>query len=357
MNKVKSIIIKFLESNFYKNLKDAIKRLQSNKYKQEFEEYKDVKKILYLLSPEHGNLGDQAIAYASLKFIRENFPEYKIIELERDEINKYYKPIKSVLNKEDLIILHGGGNLGNLYIQEEMVRRFIIKNFKDNKIICMTQTISFSDDKKGEKELNITKGIYNAHNDLTILAREDKSYETMKKIFTCKIIKVPDIVFYLEDMFQENIKDRKGIMTCLREDKESIWAEKKEDFIIDLKSKNEDVFCYDTVVDLVIRDNNREKELYDIWNKYRRHKLVITDRLHGMIFAYITKTPCIVLKSLDHKVVESYKWIQGVNFIKLVDDLSYSKIEPILKEMIDINNIQTKSIKETYFVNLEKKMN
>lgn len=356
-NQVKKKIISFLESNTYKSMKDTKRRVMSSKYNEKFEKFKDKKKIVYTLSPEHGNLGDQAIAYASLKFLKDTFSDYEIIELERDEIFKYYKPIKKILRSDDIIVLHGGGNLGNLYIQEENARRFIIKNFKENKILSMTQTISFSDDEEGRRELETTKRIYNANSNLTLLAREDKSYNTMKKVFTNTVIEVPDIVFYLEDIFEDNLKDRNGIMTCLRADKESIWKDKKEVFINELKANNENVFCYDTVVPLEINNDIRKRELYDIWNKYRSHKVVITDRLHGMIFAYVTKTPCIVLKSLDHKVVESYRWIEGIKHIKLVSDLDYCKIEPLLKEMLSVDSIEAGKIKSKYYPELMKKFN
>ena len=356
MNKVKSIIIKFLESDTYANMRNHIRKLQSGKYKQYFEKYKDTKKIIYTLTPQHGNLGDQAIAYASLKFLKDNFSEYEIIELERDEIYTYYKAIKSILNEDDIIVLHGGGNLGNLYIQEENVRRFIIENFPNNKMLSMTQTISFSNDEEGKRELENTKRIYNANSNLTLLAREDKSYNTMKSVFKNNVFEVPDIVFYLENMYDDNLKSRDGIMTCLRADKESIWADKKEKFIKELKENYSNVFCYDTVVYREVKEEDREKELFDIWGKYRRHKLVITDRLHGMIFAYITKTPCIVLKSLDHKVVESYKWISNVEYIKLVDDLDYMKIKDIAKDLLSLQEVKAYQVKDKYFPQLVKKL-
>lgn len=352
MKKIKSIIIKFLESDAYRDIRINLNKIQSYKYKEKFEKVKEKKKIIYLLSPRHGNLGDQAIAYASLKFLKDNFSEYEIVELERDEIYTYYKAIKDILNKDDIIVLHGGGNLGNLYLREENVRRFIIKNFQENKLLSMTQTISFSEDEEGKKELEKTKKIYNENTNLTLLAREDKSYNKMKEVFTNPVFEVPDIVFYLENMYQDNLNDRDGIMTCLRADIESIWAHKKERFLKDLEDNYNNVFCYDTVVYREIPEEERENELLDIWGKYRKHKVVITDRLHGMIFAYITKTPCIVLKSLDHKVVESYKWIKNVDYIKLVDDLEFDKIKVLIDEMMSKKCIENYSIKDKYFPSL-----
>lgn len=76
----------------------------------------------------------------------------------------------------------------------------------------------------------------------------------------------------------------------------------------------------------------KQSELNEMWNNFKKSKVVVTDRLHGMIFCVITKTPCIALKSLDHKVVESYKWIKDLDYVELVDDLDYGKLKPIIEK-------------------------
>jgi pyruvyl transferase EpsI len=54
-------------------------------------------------------------------------------------------------------------------------------------------------------------------------------------------------------------------------------------------------------------------------------KLVITDRLHGMIFATITGTPCIVFGNNHHKVRESYEWIKYLPYIEFVESVDEAK--------------------------------
>ena len=49
-------------------------------------------------------------------------------------------------------------------------------------------------------------------------------------------------------------------------------------------------------------------------------KLVITDRLHGMVFCAITGTPCIVVDSKSPKVRGCYEWIKNLDYIRFVDD-------------------------------------
>lgn len=353
MGKIKALIFKYIGENNT----DKIKHIRSIMYYKKFKAWKHKKKIIYLLTPNHGNMGDQAIAYATEKYLEENFKEYDILEFHKDEIYKYVETIKRILNEDDLIVLHGGGNLGNLYMAEEEARRFVIEKFPENKIISMTQTISFTKDSNGQKELNRTKQIYNNHKDLTIIARENLSFKIMKEeLINCKIINNPDIVFYLSDTFSDDITNRKTIMTCLRSDKESILGNQKQFFLDKLKTKYNNVFEYDTVINKHLDKSSRDKELEDMFDKFANSKVVITDRLHGMVFCVITKTPCIVTKSLDHKVIGTYEWLRDLNYIKLVDNLNVDEIEILINELINLREKSKINFKEKYFNKLKSKI-
>lgn len=353
MGKFKALIAKCLGNNNTNKIKQVISLI----YYRRFKQYKNKKKILHLLTPTHGNMGDQAIAYATERYLKENFIEYEILEFYRDDIYKYAETIKKLLNKDDLIFLIGGGNMGNLYIAEEKSRRFVIEKFSENKIISMTQTISFTKDNEGHQELSKTKEIYNNHRDLTIIAREKYSFKIMKEEFTsCKIIENPDIVLYLSDSFNDNIANRKNIMTCLRSDKESILGNQKQNFLNKLKTKYDNVFEYDTVINRYVDRSTRIDELNDMFDKFSASKVVITDRLHGMVFCAITKTPCIVTKSLDNKVIGTYEWIKDLNYIRLVDNLNFNEVEILMKELINLKEKSQINLKKKYFDNLRAKI-
>lgn len=349
-----------LRSKLRKVKKSLIRKVsywRSSSYYDEFKKYENKKKIFHLLTPKHRNMGDQAIVYATNKYLKDNFPDYEIVEVYREDIYKYAKAIKKAMGKDDFIVLIGGGNMGNLWIKEERDRRFIIKTFSNQKIISMPQTISFTNDSDGEKELLKTKKIYNNHNNLTVIAREKKSYEIMKNNFiNNKVILNPDMVLYLNDMFKPKFNNRKGIMTCIRSDKESILGDKKNELIKKLQEEYESVFVYDTVINRQVQRENREKELIDMFNKFRGAKLVITDRLHGMVFSAITKTPCIVTKSLDHKVTGTYEWIKSLNYVRLVDNLDFKNINLLIDELLSLTELSEIDLNKEYFSKLKDKI-
>ena len=48
---------------------------------------------------------------------------------------------------------------------------------------------------------------------------------------------------------------------------------------------------------------------------------MVTDRLHGMIFAALTKTPCIVVPNSNYKIKGIYEWLKGLNYISFLEDM------------------------------------
>ena len=63
-----------------------------------------------------------------------------------------------------------------------------------------------------------------------------------------------------------------------------------------------------------------EEEIKEKMDDMRKSSLVITDRLHGMIFAVITGTPCIVFSNYNHKVKGTYEWISYLPYAKYVEN-------------------------------------
>ncbi|KYC62632.1 hypothetical protein B4098_3263 [Heyndrickxia coagulans] len=64
-------------------------------------------------------------------------------------------------------------------------------------------------------------------------------------------------------------------------------------------------------------------------------KLVITDRLHAMIFSIITRTPCLVFGNSYGKAKHSYTdWLSGLNFIQYTDKQDPDELEPLIARLL-----------------------
>lgn len=308
--KIKRKILDFkrrvLDSRVRKEVLDALKS-------------KD-EKILWIQSPEHGNLGDQMISIATEKFLKEKYSSKQLIEISLEQYNDIKNIIVKTINKNDIVIIHGGGNFGNLYLPAEIQRRDIVSSFFENKIIMMPQTMTFTKDKNGSAEFKKSKEIYSKHKNLTILCRENRTYNLAIENFeNNNIVLCPDIVNYLEDEYiSKNLQEeRKGVLFCLRNDKEKIFEKSRLDEIKKiLKERNVDYKLSDTMIKGRVTRENRAIKTLNLIKEMKESKLIITDRLHGMILSIITNTPVIVFNSYDGKVEESYKaWYMDYEYV------------------------------------------
>jgi exopolysaccharide biosynthesis predicted pyruvyltransferase EpsI len=121
----------------------------------------------------------------------------------------------------------------------------------------------------------------------------------------------PDIVTTLIGRTTFEKKQRKGVLLCARHDEEGIFS--KENLLF-LKKSLEQIDYVDTIdttieapSQLFIR-RNREKYVYKMINLMHDHKVVVTDRYHGLIFSIVANTPVVLLKTIDHKITEGVNW-------------------------------------------------
>ena len=311
--------------------------------------HKDEPKIFVFLAGFYQNLGDMAITYAQKEFLQNLYPERKVICVASTQTYSALKAIKKRVGKDDIITLIGGGNMDDKYQSLEDARLFIVKHFPNNKIVSFPQTVCFSDTKKGKKSLKCSKRIYSKHKDLTMFMRENNAFLRAKEYFPKVNIQLcPDIVLYLNET--EPKTERKNILCCLRKDKEqNISGQAREDIIKTVTENYENVFCKDTV-DVALADcqiDTFEKTLKEFWAMLRTCKLVITDRLHCMIFCAITGTPCIIMDNTNKKISGVYKqWLSKTEWIKLFEGYDKDKITTGIQEMVacppvyDIVNVE-----------------
>lgn len=285
------------------------------------------KRVYFLDAPEYGNLGDQAIAYALQTFMKDNFKEYSYYEIQEDNYLKYYKWLKNNIRESDIICLMGGGNMGDLYQRYEAIRRSIIKTFKNNKIIIFPQTIDYGADSYGKREIKKSQKIYNSNNNLLLMAREEKTYNIMRELYkNCTVILTPDIVLYLD--YKDFVERKNSVGLCLRNDKEKILKDEDREKIFNKYKNHIDISTH--IGDSVrINENNRREIVENKLKQFSENSLVITDRLHGMIFSYITNTPCIAFNNSNGKIKGVYKWIEGkgkVNFVEKFENYTFPNI-------------------------------
>ena len=133
-------------------------------------------RILLMFTPEHGNLGDHMIAFAALKLLKSHFPSKVILEISTSVFKRNERKILNSISHNDILVITGGGWLGSLWPLEDNAFKKIIKQFPDNKIVVLPQTIYFSIGKAGQKEMQQTRTVYEKHKNLFICTRDRQSY-------------------------------------------------------------------------------------------------------------------------------------------------------------------------------------
>lgn len=310
--------------NLERKLKKSVykERIKAYIYKnesfvQELKKYKDKKKIVFLGVPEYDNLGDIAIGYATCNFIKKyKNKEYDFLPVTERCFWKYFKRLKYVITKDDIILIQGGGNFGNQYYDQEKLREKVIKNFK-NDIYLMPATFYIKNiDKDCQKFVKKYK-----KGNFKIFLRESYSYDLVKKYFENESFLVPDIVLSLNPTLINHKRD--GIGVCIRKDVERKIKKEQEEYIKEniYKLKNK-MYVFDTCNKVTNWFDNQKDTLNYIFNEISKYELVITDKLHGMIFCAITGTPCIALGNYNYKVKGVYEWIKKYDFIRFCDDVN-----------------------------------
>lgn len=299
------------------------------------------------LAADYGNLGDVAITYAQKKFLKNLYPQHEVVEVPAAKTLSSMRGISKSIKPGDVVTVVGGGNMGDMYGDLEILRLMVVKSFKKNKVILFPQTIDYSDSKEAKWLLKKSRKIYSAHPDLTMMAREKVSYEKMKRWYPgVNVVLTPDIVMTLNE--RKPTMERGNILTlCLREDKEKADNSKiMHSLLSRIENFNYRVENYDTHIG---GDRYAEEEKYQelekIWTQFRKSRLVITDRLHGMIFAYITGTPAVVLPNSNFKVKGCYEWIKDCGNIKFIEQEGDLEGKLNLSDSKDLNLFEKFNIK------------
>lgn len=304
-----------------KKLSKTHKRSLRDKYRKEYRQKTrgNNKCVFLVLTPQHTNLGDHAIAQAEIELLNSIGVNYvEITGYELNELSENY--CLGVMNKCPIII-NGGGNMGTLWFDVEQLMRDIIISNPKSQIVIMPNTFYYEDTEWGKKELDKSVSIYNAHKQLHIYAREKVSYDAMKSLYR-DVKLVPDIVLSLNKDI--GITERKGCLLCLRKDRESTITDDEKSLLLKKINHifNGHVRITDTHSEYDVKPKDRQIELEKKFSEFRTAELVVTDRLHGMIFCAITGTPCVVINSKSPKVFGCYDWIKHLKYIGICNDLS-----------------------------------
>lgn len=335
-----------INKNYYNILDELIK--SSN-----------MKRIILIGTAVYGNIGDHAISIAEILFLKEKFPEAKLIEIPISFYETNYKKINKYINTNDLIIINGGGFLGTLWKDGQDIANKIILSNPENNIIIFPQTVYYKKD--SSKIIKSHEKIINDHSNVSIIVRDKKSHKfLLDSNFKFKnICLTPDIVSYIEfnrfNKSKNNSNKNKLVTFILRSDQEKIEInrdlKKIRNFFMNLGHCEVNFVYTDSVVPGNFDFNNRDDLVENFLEEIGKSDFVVSDRLHGMLLAAICGIPVIALDNISKKVYGAYEWFEDFPYVLYFEDKNlFSKAEMLL------NNDDKFEYKPSYFSEYHKKI-
>lgn len=260
--------------------------------------------------PNHGNVGDSAIWQGEQIALRLFFGVGPVTSRAMiAEKSKFPK-----LSTSTQIIIHGGGNLGDLWEIHQNQRERILEAYPQNRIVQLPQSIFFQE----KHNLERCRISFSRHRDFTLMVRDQESYEIAKTLHAGNPILAPDMALGLGFLPRPN-KPSAQILGLLRNDHEKAIKDDQEVMskIRVLDWTSEPVYAESLILFLVSVIDNFTQSSWKIFNALRYKlfdklsakrvrrgceilslgQVVITDRLHAHILCALMGVPNVVLEN------------------------------------------------------------
>lgn len=236
--------------------------------------------------------------------------------------------IQPFVREGDFLLLHSGGNLGDNGMWSERARRKVIETFRSHRMLSLPQTIWFSDTYNGRREKAMTKFFVEENKDLTLYARDRRSWEFAAAEFPkLRLGCAPDFVLrYLSDA-AGGATGNGRILACLRLDEESALSKEDHQGLLNtIFSAPTDHFDTTLPMDQPVAD--WQQAVDETLAMFAQYDAVVTDRFHGLIFAVLKRRPVVVLGTHNHKLSSAMEWFEQVEFVQYAN-----RIEEVAAKM------------------------
>jgi pyruvyl transferase EpsO len=162
--------------------------------------------------PNHPNVGDAAIYAGEVAWLRRHgIPIAYACDLDGYSATA----LAARLGDAGTILLHGGGNLGDLWADHQALRERTIRDFPGHRIVSFPQTMHFRD----PAALAQAREVFDGHGDVHLLLRDQASLDAARAAFAAPSALSPDMAFALGSL-PRRARARTPILWMGREDEE-----------------------------------------------------------------------------------------------------------------------------------------
>lgn len=289
--------------------------------------------------PGHTNVGDNAILLGELAFLRRHFPTAR---LSYYDVHNYTPGADRFIDQADMLLIHGGGNFGDIWPNHHALRLLVLERFRNKPILQLPQSIHFDD----KKQVAETAAAIERHPRFCLAVRDEPSLAFGRRHFNCEMVLSPDMAFAMPPIVRSPAK--LDYFCLLRTDKEAVTSRQA---IIDVVSATGRSFVAKdwlgettnlvTELDRAMARLTRRSPAgaapirsSAMWLRQRyaqrrvaygirllsRGKAVVTDRLHAHILCCLLDIPHFFFDSYDGKIAAFHRtWTHAFADGTLVD--------------------------------------
>ena len=270
--------------------------------------------------PDYGNVGDSAIWLGEMDYLRRIGAS---VVYACDLAS--FSPARLRERLEDgVILLSGGGNLGDLWPAHQRLREAVIKAFPDHRIIQLPQSVHFDD----KAALDRARAAFDAHSQLVLLLRDHRSLAFARGEFGAPCLLCPDLSLALGPLARRPA--RRDVLWLLRGDQEARnqgpaplgvesvdWLEEPRSWLLRANRLLSEPRSWPATLQAWTWP--ALASFYDrVWEALARERLsrgcallsegevVVTDRLHGHLLSVLLGIPHVVLDNSYGKIRDYY---------------------------------------------------
>lgn len=271
------------------------------------------RRIIYMDIPVHGNIGDLLIMLGAFEYLKK-FASLPALTA------SVYNPCISAILPDDVLLMHGGGNFGDLYPLHQEFRETIVNRFPENRIVLLPQSIHFNSNSNYKKSMSV----FSSHKDLHLFVRDKVSYDLAEPLMDRRSM-APDMAHYLYPI-RSNPEPSKAQLILLRKDSESTCkapppsAHMTIDWYDILGGRHRRIIRFFRSLFKRARTPGTANAAAALWLRYSRHianisgkhfsqyERVMTDRLHAHILACLMGKPHEIL---DNSYGKNSRYIEA----------------------------------------------
>jgi pyruvyl transferase EpsO len=296
--------------------------------------------VVYLDYPVHDNVGDLLIHRGADAFLDDHgcdvLGRFSMHDFSRrgrdDETAVVLKPSirdldRLVARGNPVLVLHGGGNFGDIWPQFQMFRELIVQRYPDTPIVVFPQSIHFAGAEKRKRAARILA----AHKHLVIFVRDEESFEFVSEAGVEGEI-VPDMAHQLWGRPEFAATGGVGTLVMRRRDRES-GSGGDTDGYFDWRALNGEASRFTLralrkwqTIDNPLRRVVPNERLWRIYRdrliraavaRFQPYACIDTDRLHGVILgALMSKQVRYGEGSYGKLNRYARQWLSGSNLIE-----------------------------------------